>query len=106
MHVTTGRIFCDDILGEDDYLDVINAVSKLSKKWAELCVALGLPLQQISEIRMATAGRGRESLHEGVSRWLQGKYDPSWRKLVAAVRRINEHKLAMKILSKHKIKGE
>ena len=85
---------------------MITAVSKLSKKWAELCVALGLPLQQISAIRRETAGRGRESLHEGITRWLQGKYDPSWRKLVAAVDRINEHKLAMKILSKHKIKGK
>ena len=85
---------------------MIRAVSKLSKKWDELCIILGFPLHQVSEIRLATAGKGKESLHEGIIRWLQGKYDPSWRNLVMAVDKMNEHKLAMKILSKHKIKGK
>ena len=95
-----------DFIAEDDYLDVMNAVSSLSKKWAELCVALGLSLKKVSSIRAATSGNSRESLHEGISQWLQGKYDPSWKKLVTAVDRIQEHDLAVRIFAKHRIKGK
>ncbi len=83
----------------------MNAVSPLSKKWAELCVALGLSLKKVSSIRAANAGNSRESLHEGMSQWLQGKYDPSWKKLVTAIDRIQEHDLALRIFAKHRIKG-
>lgn len=87
-------------------MDVINAVSKLSKKWAELCKILGLPLQEISAIRKSNAGNSRESMHEGIGQWLQGKYEPSWKELARALDGINEHKLAMKVYSKYKIKGK
>ena len=96
--------FSNTSTGEDDYFYVISAVSKLSRKWAELCKALGLPLQQISDIRKCTAGNSRESLHEGISQWLQGKYETSWKSLVIALDHINEHDLAKRILSKHKSK--
>ena len=94
-----------NFVAEDDVLDVMNAVSHLSKKWAELCIALGLPLKKVSAIRTANAGNSRESLHEGISQWLQGKYEPSWKKLVAAVDRIQEHDMAVRIFAKHRIKG-
>ena len=94
-----------NFVAEDDYLDVLDAVSPLSKKWDELCVALGLPLKKISAIRTANAGNSRESLHEGISQWLQGKYEPSWKKLVAALDRIKEHDMAVRIFAKHTIKS-
>lgn len=96
---------------EDDYLEVVDAVSQLHDRWSQLCCALGLPLSQISAIRKDHAGNTMDSLQEGISQWLQGKYNtdkhgpPTWRKIVKAIDNPvggNNHDLAMKISLKHK----
>ena len=96
---------------EDVYLEVVDAVSQLHDRWSQLCCALGLPLSQISTIRKDHAGNTMDSLQEGISQWLQGKYNtdkhgpPTWKKLVAAIDNPvggNNHDLAMKISVQHK----
>ena len=99
------------LLGEDDFSQVIDAVSQLSDKWPELCHALGMPLSMLSSIRKDHAGDNTSCLHEGLSYWLLGKHSsekngpPTWKKLVDAVDSISGgayHDLALKIAKDHK----
>jgi hypothetical protein len=99
--------------GEDDCFDVFTSVSTLCAKWYDFCLALGLPPSLLLSIKKDHTGDSTGCLREGLSSWLQQRYNidkhglPSWRRLVEAVDHPaggHNHALALKIAEQHKRK--
>ena len=98
------------LLGEDDLINVLEAVLPIKSVYFSLGQCLGLPLTVLESIRKAESD-AEQALSDTLKLWLQQKYDterfgpPTWRMLVEAVDKEaggNNNKLAKKIASNHR----
>ena len=102
--------------GEDDLLDVKEAVLPIKSAYFALGQYLRLHPEDLDSIKVAypSESDAEQALSDTLKLWLQQKYTmarhgrPTWRKLVEAVDRKaggNNHELAKKIASQHPTKG-
>ena len=92
--------------GEDDLLDVVEAVLDMAAKWKSLGAALRIRSAEMDTISAENPNDPIECLRDVLKAWLQLRYDakrfgqPSWRMLCQAVQKPaggNNPALAMKI---------
>ena len=97
-------------LGEDDLINVLEAVLPIKSIYFSIGQCLGLPLTVLESIRKAESD-AEQALSDTLKLWLQQKYDterfgpPTWRMLVEAVDKEaggNSNELAKEIASNHR----
>ena len=64
----------------------MESVSTLAAKWFHLGLALGLSYGKLTEIESNHSKDSLRCLTETVNAWLQSSSNPSWKRLVSALR--------------------
>ena len=99
-----------DILGEDDWNEVVSTLEPLESRWRDIGRKLGMRPSTIDSISIDYSKCG-PCLSEVIKHWLQLNYDiskhcqPSWRKLAEAVSGYDK-RLFYSLARDHKAEGE
>ena len=95
-----------DIADIDDFFEIYSELQPVAYKWVYLGLSLGLHKHTLDIIEADYYSTNRR-LREVLIRWLRRSYNterygpPSWKLLVAAVARCDNHNLAERIAHRH-----